>query len=202
MKFRFLVVSLIVASRVVAGCANDATRDANAKVPSGTAVTARGETNFASEYAGFSIYFPTKPSEKRTPGQSQWGRYDTYVFQSETKPVSYIVVVRTNPPLLDKSNAQSLIDGLEKSFTSSPGSRVQKRRDISLNGAASNNAETEIVPGREIVAEMRNGAIAARVRIFSSPRASYQIVAVGNKKEFAGQNAQIEKVLNSFRLTT
>jgi len=47
---------------------------------------------------------------------------------------------------------------------------------------------------------MQGGAALSRVYIYFTPKISYQVMAIGLKNEFQGQQAQIEKVLSSFRL--
>lgn len=189
------VVWLILGVALISGCAisgcapqKTANSDATKKVV-GTAITSKVAPNFTSEDAKFSIYFPAKPTEKRTPTKDREKDSETFQFLSETAAVSYIVIAITIPPNVDSSDAADFINGMQQGFLEA-GATLEKSRDINLDG----------VPGRELRTNMLNGTASSRIYMYLTPRISYQIVAVGLKKDMQSQQAQIEKVLNSFRL--
>lgn len=190
--------SIVFCATLIAGCTSN-TSTSRSSAPSVTATNAvdaanviapKGTPNFTSKAANFSIYFPVKPTEKRTPGSSQWGSYETFIYQSETKPVSYLVVATTIPAKVDTSDPLNFIDGVQKGLVEEASAKLEKSRDVTLNG----------IPGREIHTSMNQGAALSRAYIYFTPRISYQVMAVGLKKEIQAQSAQIDKVLGSFRL--
>jgi hypothetical protein len=181
---------------VAGGCAsnNASTRSDVQGIPpvaSQNAITPKGATNFTSKTAGFSIYFPVEPTEKRISSTSKWGDYERFTYQSETEPVTYMVLATTIPPAVDTSNPREFIEDVQTGMVQEASAKVQTSRNITLDG----------IPGREVQTSIMNGVALSRAYIYFTPTISYQIMAVGLKKEFESQQPQIEKVLSSFRLT-
>ena len=174
---------------LLGGCA----ADSGYQVAPENKLTPQGATNFTSQRAGFSIYFPTQATEKVASGQSQWGDYQTYTYQSATAPVTYVVLAMTIPDNVDKTNATQFLDGVQKGFLASAQATIDKTRDVTLND----------LPGRELHISMRDGAAVGRMYVYLAPKISYQVMAIGLKSEFESQAAQAEteKVLGSFRVT-
>ena len=187
-------ISLSLCAAFIGGCAsNNLSKGSGSQstpVVSENSITPKGTPNFTSKAAGFSIYFPVKPTEKRTPSTSEWGDHETFIYQSETKPVTYVIIATTIPPKVDTSDSVNFIDSVQQGLSEEANAKVEKVRDVSLDGT----------PGREIRATMHEGAAQSRVYIYFTPKITYQVMAVGAKKEFQNQQAQVEKVLSSFRL--
>lgn len=196
MNQRFsLLIPIGLYAVLIGGCAanNTSNSSGNPSTPSVASenlITPKGTPNFTSRAAGFSIYFPVKPTEKRTPGTSEWGDYETFTYQSETEPVTYVIIATTIPTKVDTSNPTEFIDSVQQGFIEEASAKLEKSRDVTLNS----------MPGREIRTSMHQGAALSHGYIYFTPKISYQVMAVGLKKEFQGQQAQIEKVLSSFRL--
>lgn len=114
------------------------------------------------------------------------------MYQSETKPVTYLIVATTIPPKVDTSDPTHFIDGVQQGLEEVANTKVEKIRDVSLDGT----------PGREFRTTMHEGAAHARGYIYFTPKVTYQVTAIGAKKELQSQQAQIEKVLGSFRLVS
>lgn len=104
--------------------------------------------------------------------------------------MSYLVVATTIPPKVDTSDPLNFIDGVQKGLVEEASAKLEKSRDVTLNG----------IPGREIHTSMNQGAALSRAYIYFTPTISYQVMAIGLKKEIQAQSAQIDKVLGSFRL--
>ena len=113
-----------------------------------------------------------------------------FTFRSDTRPVTYIVIATTIPAKVDTSDAEDFIDGVQKGLLQGSGGKLQKSQGVTLNS----------IPGRELHTTLQEGAALSRVYIYLAPEISYQVMAVGLKKEFQSQKPQIDKVLTSFRL--
>ncbi len=174
-------------SGFASGCAD---KKVSAPVSGAIAVTPTGTTNYTSKESKFSIYLPTKPTESHKNQQAMAQTYEVAQFQSEAAPITYIVLAIKIPKTADVSNTGAFLDGVQSGFLQSASAKLESRRDLSLAGA----------PGLEMSCSLNNGAALGRVRVYVVPPLSYQIMAVGLKKDFNGQNKQIDKVLNSFRI--
>ncbi len=74
----------------------------------------------------------------------------------------------------------------------SAGFSLISSQDLRLNG----------VPGRELIVSSKTQPNQLRVRLFFKAPMSYQVMAVGPKKPSAAQRAQINRVLDSFRISS
>ncbi len=115
-----------------------------------------------------------------------------FMYQSETEPVTYLIITTTIPPKVDTSNPIHFIDSVQQGMAEATKAKVEKIRDVSLDGT----------PGREFRTTMHEGAAHARGYIYFTPKVTYQVTAIGAKEELQSQQAQIEKVLGSFRLVS
>lgn len=177
----------------IGGCGSNnapATTQVAPRVASVQSVKPQNPTNFSSKAAGFAIYFPAKAVQTKKPGTSEWGKFDTFMFECKTVPVSYVVIAMTIPPQVDTSDTAHFMDGVQEGLLGSSGATLDKSRNITTNGAQ----------GRELFTSMMGGAAKSRAAIFVTPKMSFQVMAVAKAKEFESQQPQIEKVFRSFRL--
>ena len=153
-------------------------------------VLPKGTTNFTSQSAGFSIYLPTKPTEKTVPSAANKQGLPIQMFQAEARPITYVVLAIEIPSGAGTSDVAAFFKGVEGGFAQGGRAKIEKRRDIMLG----------TVPGRELHTSTHNGAASTRVRAFLADGKTYQVMAVGLKKDAQKQQAQIDKVLDSFRI--
>jgi hypothetical protein len=191
------LISFSLCAAFIGGCASkdsshDSASQSTPTIVSEISITPKGTPNFTSKAAGFSIYFPVKPTEKRMPRASEWGDSEMFMYQSETEPVTYLIITTTIPPKVDTSNPIHFIDSVQQGMAEATKAKVEKIRDVSLDGT----------PGREFRTTMHEGAAHARGYIYFTPKVTYQVTAIGAKEELQSQQAQIEKVLGSFRLVS
>jgi hypothetical protein len=191
-----MFVAAVSAAALMVGCAPQ-----NQKVGEGNEIIVvskkqslpqekpQGAVNFTSRKAGFSIYFPVKPTENITEQKTEWGTHETMVFQSETAPVTYIVFVITIPPSVDTSDPERFLNGVEKGLLEESKAKVLKHREFNLQG----------MPSRELHTSLLDGKALSRNYICFKPNVTYQIMAVAMKDEFKKQQKQIDKVFKSFR---
>ena len=200
MSFKKCVWSAATFAFLLTGCATNTEKSAGNADAGGTKAGVatpqnmpeqkpQGTANFTSHKAGFSIYFPAKPTENITTQTSESGQHEQMIFQSETEPVTYIVLAISTPPSVDTSDADSFLDGIEKGLLEEAKAKVLKRRSFQLQG----------MPSRELQTSMMNGQAMSRVYICLKPRVTYQIMAVGLKNDIERQHKQIDKVFRSFR---
>lgn len=157
----------------------------------GRLITPKGPANYKAAQAGFAIWLPVKnPQVKHSSEDTKWGKTDTYIFQAETDELTYLIVSRSIPSSVDTSNASEFMDGVQKGFLQTGQGQLVKSEAITLKGVA----------GRDILTSLRAGAMLTRLRIYFSPKFSYQVMAVGPKANMQKQKSEVDKVLDSFEV--
>lgn len=155
-------------------------------------IVPKGATSFTSKSQGFAAWFPTQPSQiQRVVRLPNGENFTTSIFQTGTRPVSYIVMVSPKPARIDIKKPTGPLDAMQRGFVKSSRVKVkgkQRGQELQLNG----------FPGRELEIGSVDGVTAIRVRLYLTPKNSYQLFAHGAKAAMQKQSAQVERVFDSF----
>jgi hypothetical protein len=173
---------LILCAALISGCASRNTTPA----VTGRLITPQGSPSFTSPTGNYAIWFPVKPTENKQVMEG----VEHSIVQAETKPVTYVIIYTPIPSDVNTSDTKSYLDSAQKGLLEGAQAKLVSAEDINLEG----------VPGREIVNSSFEGKALSRVRIYLTPRMSYQIMAAGLREEMRKNEAQTGKVLDSFRL--
>lgn len=183
-----LTVGVVLLSGFAVGCSKST--KSGVPAPGAIVITPTGATNFTSKESRFSMALPAKPIETKRSEQAEGQTYQISQFQTASTPIVYLVLAISIPAQADVSDTGKFLDGVQSGFLKSGQAQLTGRRELSLNGT----------PGRELRCTIQNGAVASIARIYALPNISYQVMAVGAKKDVEAQAAQIDKVLTSFRI--
>ena len=200
----FIPISLFAA--LTGGCAsnksstalsNQSPRTASSKsivVSKDIVIAPKGMPNFTSEAAGFSIYFPMKPTEKRTQDTAKDNDVKEFRYLCKIRSVTYAVDAGIGKVLskADMLKITKSFDYVQNGILKGTGSKLKQSRDIILDGTS----------GRQFTANTAEGSIEVKTRIYITPKFSYLIMAMGLKEDYHDQQDQIEKFFGSFRLTS
>ena len=186
---RYLFLASLGLVMFTSGCTTPQTQSI---APFGKAVSQSGVTNFTPKTGGFSIYFPTKPTESTKSAPAAGTILKAMIYQSATPAVTYMVLTTPIPDDVDFANPAKFLDPAQKGMLESSKGQLVKSEDIHLSN----------IPGREVHSSMLNGAALCRTRMYLTPKVSYMVMAVGEKDKFNSQKAQIDKVFNSFKVAS
>lgn len=150
-------------------------------------IVPRGAVSFTSKAQGFAIWFPTKPIQSSSV--SPLKPTDSLTFKSQSQSINYVVLI-SKLSAGERSNPTAALNNLQKGMVDSVNGKLQKVARVQLNG----------FPGREITMSLADGTVIFRGRNYITPRGSYSVGAGGYKAPMQKQNAQINRVFDSFRI--
>jgi hypothetical protein len=152
------------------------------------AAPAPAAPTFTSKSDGFAIWLPGKPQIANKAAATPTGGTNVKYYTVAAPPLAFIVIPMQLPGTITPAITKRYFDGVQSGFTMSSGAKLVSSKTISLKGAA----------GREIV--VKSGTNLIQGHFYAIGKRSYQVMAVSPEKKTPAQNAQIAKVLGSFRI--
>lgn len=144
---------------------------------------------YTNKREGYAIWLPGKPKMGSRAATFPDGTRTKANFISVSQaPLTFIVIPLRLPATPRGVEINEFLNGVARGFTRSGAIKLLSSKAITLNG----------YPGREAL--LQAGAKSMRVRYFLAGNRSYQVLAISPQSAKAKYNAQIGKVLNSFRI--
>lgn len=141
----------------------------------------------------FALYLPARfaraSNREQSAGQNQSAT--VYEFQTAPQPILYTLTVSNRPPSEQGIGAKQQLDLVEGRLLQGPRIRLEKNAPLRLNGFS----------GRDLRFRARGGSQLVRARLFTTPRRSYQLSARATPAQMQKMSAQVDKVLDSLRIS-
>ncbi len=112
-------------------------------------------------------------------------------FEAQFESLTYLAEVTPVLPSVDVFDPAKQLDNWQQEILATTGAKLQKSEEIQLATSR----------GREIKASVQGGQQIFRNRFYFTPQAFYSISVLGAKTSMQTKNAQIDRFLNSFRLS-
>ena len=144
---------------------------------------------YTNKREGFAISLPGKPKAGSRVATFPNGKKAKANFYSVVKaPLTYIVIPVQLPGTPKGVQIDQFLDGVQRGYTRRAGIKVLSSKKMSLQG----------YPGREVL--LQAGANLTRIRYFVAGSRSFQVLAISPQNGADKYRAQINKVLDSFRI--
>lgn len=154
-------------------------------------VWAQTQPNYTARKDGYAVWLPTKPQKGSRQVATSAGPMNAQFVTSKSGPLTYIVIPVPLPSRIPSAKRGEFLQGVERGFMQSVRQnkgRLQSSRALTYRGFM----------GREISVSLPPNAMRARFLIASLR--CYQIIVVGPKGALNKNPAQVQKVLNSFKI--
>ncbi len=156
-------------------------------------ITPKTPPNVAIPALKFALYLPARfansSNRERSAGQGQFAT--VYEFQTASQPILYSLTVANHPRSEANIGAKTQLDLVEGRLLQGPRTKLEKNAPLRLNG----------FPGRDLRFRARGGAQLIRARLFTTPRRTYQLFARATPAQMQKMSAQVDKVLDSLRIS-
>ena len=165
------------------------------------AQAASAKPNFSSKKYGFSVWFPRTPQTGQRPlNQPGFSQKTVEFFYVPLQPnaVSYTVVPLQMPREAGKQPLQSFFNGVQTGILESSNGRTVASRSLTTNGWPSRHFEWIFSSPTQTSTKPVN--FVGKARLFRRGSQSFQVLAVAPAAQMTRNRAQVDKVLNSFRL--
>ena len=155
-------------------------------------IVAKTVLSYTEKTQRFAVWLPTPPARTKTvSGPTPQGEIITMFFiATGIEPIFYTVVVAKHPPSALKLKPAAQLDFARDAMMQNSTSKILSSENIRLGA----------FPGREIKMTVASGTEMQRMRIYTTPKRLYQVVARSPKANFQKYNAQITKVFDSLRI--
>ena len=148
--------------------------------------------NYTSKPQRFAVWLPAKVARtKNVSGPTPQGEtIEMFFAATGIEPIFYTVAVAKNPPSAMKMKPEKRLSYARDAMMQSSTSKIVSEKRVQLGQ----------FPGRDIQMTVASGTEGQRLRIYTTPQRTYQVVARAPHKNMRKYSAQITKVFDSLRI--